>query len=595
MNVILLDMKNLIIITSFFVLTSSLHLKDRKTHNIGPASYFNEESNTTSKVLASEQCSQEFIKNIPADQFHEFLNRVDMECLRALWRITPHLGEVYNDEKVDRIILDLKHRSLVIANIEKYLLYLRVGYFHDFYNNGVGFDAESKRDLLKQSITFAFSVIENENNLIKKSNALDQWVNLVDTAIELSTDYIDNFKQVLQEYSNYDAELFDREVRRVPYSLFLSIARSLANPSFEEAYNLELQNEVTKFVDSKIFNDERAYLNHNAVWTLRGVLEYVTSQEITNNAKDVMVNSLNKYEYLSEGYLWVVSVLTAKSDCIMHNEVKVCKSEVQEKLEKKLFLNEYEFSAPRVKYITSLDYQTVANLHLEIGQSSEGFSRYTKITDPIPGDINDLAILKIYNTWDDYKTYHSFLTDLPTNNGGIYIESQATLYTYQRTPQQSIYTLTELVKHEFVHYLAGRYIMPGNWGQTVFYENERLTWFDEGLAELIAGSNGRENIRKSLIKLIRQDQDRLTIEDIVTSRYRNGFKFYRYGAFLFAFLKEKFPGHLEAMLQSNLALDVFRFDITIAQLKDPSVNKRFQEYIDSVLIGTDVDYPLPGN
>ena len=35
------------------------------------------------------------------------------------------------------------------------------------------------------------------------------------------------------------------------------------------------------------------------------------------------------------------------------------------------------------------------------------------------------------------------------------------------------------------HYLQGRYEVPGLWGQGKMYENERLSWFEEGNAEFL--------------------------------------------------------------------------------------------------------------
>lgn len=51
--------------------------------------------------------------------------------------------------------------------------------------------------------------------------------------------------------------------------------------------------------------------------------------------------------------------------------------------------------------------------------------------------------------------------------------------------EQSIYSLEELFRHEFTHYLQGRYEVQGLWGQGEMYQNERLTWFEEGNAEFL--------------------------------------------------------------------------------------------------------------
>ena len=72
------------------------------------------------------------------------------------------------------------------------------------------------------------------------------------------------------------------------------------------------------------------------------------------------------------------------------------------------------------------------------------------------------------------------------NAGGVYIESSATFYTYDRTAGQSSYTTSQLVQHEFGHYLNGRYLFPGIYGESGYFAQPKL-WADEGFAEVLAG------------------------------------------------------------------------------------------------------------
>ena len=85
------------------------------------------------------------------------------------------------------------------------------------------------------------------------------------------------------------------------------------------------------------------------------------------------------------------------------------------------------------------------------------------------------------------------------NNGGIYIEQWGTVFTYQRTPQESIYTLDDLVRHEYVHYLDGRYLIEEMWGENDFYDNSRLTWINEGMAEFFTGSTSAKRCNQDML------------------------------------------------------------------------------------------------
>ena len=63
------------------------------------------------------------------------------------------------------------------------------------------------------------------------------------------------------------------------------------------------------------------------------------------------------------------------------------------------------------------------------------------------GHADDVLTMVIYNSPDEYQ-FNRQLYGYETNNGGIYIEGTGTFFTYERTPQQSIYSLEELFRHE---------------------------------------------------------------------------------------------------------------------------------------------------
>ena len=79
---------------------------------------------------------------------------------------------------------------------------------------------------------------------------------------------------------------------------------------------------------------------------------------------------------------------------------------------------------------------------------------------PLTGDTNDSMTLILFATLDEYREYMNSFVGFGGYAGGLYLEGSATLYTYQRTPQQSVFTVEQLIKHEFGHYLQGRYVYP---------------------------------------------------------------------------------------------------------------------------------------
>jgi microbial collagenase len=200
------------------------------------------------------------------------------------------------------------------------------------------------------------------------------------------------------------------------------------------------------------------------------------------------------------------------------------------------------------------------------------------------GNPDDSLIAVIYNSPADY-TYNNFLYGLGTNNGGIYIESWGTFFTYERTPQESIYTLEDLFRHEFSHYLQGRYLVPGMWGQDPIYDNQRLTWFEEGGAEFMAGSSRLNGIQTRLTmvdRIAQNESDRMTLAEVVNATYGN-WEFYRYGFAFFDYMYKYRMGMLLEMVEFVKTGDGASFDILMDEIaNDDLLNDLYQEHIDSL-------------
>lgn len=200
------------------------------------------------------------------------------------------------------------------------------------------------------------------------------------------------------------------------------------------------------------------------------------------------------------------------------------------------------------------------------------------------GNADDSLIAVIYSNPDDYN-YNNFLYGLSTNNGGIYIESWGTFFTYERTPQQSIYTLEDLFRHEFTHYLQGRYLAPGMWWDHPIYDGERLTWFEEGSAEFLAGSsrlNGVET-RKTMVENISwEESDRMTLSEVVNAQYGN-WSFYTYGFAFFDFMYKYRIDMFIQMVEFIKSGDGTAFDQLMDEIANNSeLNDLYQNHMDDL-------------
>lgn len=81
----------------------------------------------------------------------------------------------------------------------------------------------------------------------------------------------------------------------------------------------------------------------------------------------------------------------------------------------------------------------------------------------VPNDANPTMTLYVFPTRATYMDYMSAVVGFGASAGGLYIEVWGILYTFQRFPNESSYTVEELIFHEFGHYLHGRYIWQGTY------------------------------------------------------------------------------------------------------------------------------------
>lgn len=93
---------------------------------------------------------------------------------------------------------------------------------------------------------------------------------------------------------------------------------------------------------------------------------------------------------------------------------------------------------------------------------SPGYQVHFPCNFQVPNDMNPTMILYVFPTQETYIDYMGGVIGFGASAGGLYIEPSGILYTFQRFPNQSSYTVEELIFHEFGHYLHGRYIWEGN-------------------------------------------------------------------------------------------------------------------------------------
>jgi microbial collagenase len=349
-----------------------------------------------------------------------------------------------------------------------------------------------------------------------------------------------------------------------------------------------LFNSITQIGLYGTITDDNEWLLNNTVYWNAMVGQFVEGDSPVQFLTDVV----EIYGEWTAPSLEAVEMLCYLYDCEYADGTPIDEDGIIESVHDWLLPNRTTFDDGTIIFKTGdgVTPEKIETLYWAMKEVRSQFYRLTLNDIPLEnGNPDDSLIAIIYNSPDEYQ-YNNFLYGLGTGNGGIYIESWGTFFTYERTPQESIYTLEDLFRHEYSHYLQGRYMSPGMWWADPIYDNERLTWFEEGEAEFLAGSSRLNGIqtRKTMVENIASDEaDRMTLAEVVNAEYGN-WAFYTYG---FAFFDYMYKNRMDLYL---LMVDYIKlgdgaqFDqLMIYIATNPVLNESYQNHMDELKANQD--------
>ncbi|MEV4441835.1 collagenase, partial [Streptomyces sp. NPDC049577] len=292
---------------------------------------------------------------------------------------------------------------------------------------------------------------------------------------------------------------------------------------------------------------------------------------------------------LSAPWASVASWLIFFQDC---DRYQVCVPQI----EARVFPRTYTYDKGGIQVRTALDAATVDQLYYASKQVKTQFFDVLGTDRPLTGDPNATLHIHLYASRADYEVLHPLLTGMGTQNGGVYIEDGATFYTYQRrVPQDSSLTLEELFRHEYTHYLNGRWAVPGMFGDPRWFANDLTTAMDEGTAEFFAGSTRQDGVevRKSLVKGVIADTagggPRMSVDRLLHATYDgDGFRFYNYAGTFFEFLWTHHPSLLREMYGYERADDPKGFDAWRTRLgANAALQHEYDAFLDEQIAKVD--------
>ncbi|SFW97704.1 microbial collagenase [Thermoactinomyces sp. DSM 45891] len=482
---------------------------------------------------------------------------------------------------------------------------LRSGFFLGFYYSELSY--LNQRTFHDRCLPALKSIARNSNFMLgttKQDQVIASYamlignassdVETVNLAVPILSQYRANINTYLPQYSKGNAV----------YTLMSNIDYELDTYMYDENVPPEQTpwyGKINPFIEElglfallNTFNKESTWLINNGIYYVSRLGSFHSQP---NRGNQVITASMKKYPQNSEPYLTAAVQIKNLYNSVDADGRRLNLDQILGNAKQYYLPKSYTFDNGSVVFKTGgqVTEEKVLRLYWASKEVKSQFHRITgRDTEIEKGNPDDILTIVIYSNPDEYKL-NRLLYGFNTDNGGIYIESIGTFFTYERTPAQSVYSLEELFRHEVTHYFQGRYSIPGMFGDGPFYEGERLTWFEEGSAEFFAGSTRTSGVqpRKTIVKQLAKDPaDRYTVSQTLHAKY-GSWDFYNYAFAFQSYMYTTFLPMLDYLNNSIIREDVRAYDQYIDQLsRDQNLNTDYQNYMQKLINQTD-QLPTP--
>ncbi|CAM2010624.1 collagenase [Acanthopleuribacter pedis] len=517
----------------------------------------------------------------------------DDSCLYPLWTFDNDLLAAAAPARITAVLdliethtADLSNRS---AEIQKLLYFLQIGFYHEWYQAALEYD-----DTLTARAGQVVAAVGLQPGFIAESSALTnlryQWSITIDST-NGSVRCHDVLFQLIDRFHRNPELASDWYERSAAFNLFFTLSRQITmaagpNSPWNNLITAEQLALVEAVATTTTYNENTEAFINNAIYALGN---FSNLDETTATAAHAAItNAYQTQARYSGPWFRALQDIDTYYNGRLGDGTQLDMDAVRAEAKNFALPNRFVYDDGRLIFETAVSRAQADALYDAMQEVEAQFFRKTTFLDPTPGDPNDILTLVIYGSPADYQTFQPFLNNLSTDNGGIYIESWSTLFTYDRTPADSYLSLEELLRHEYVHYLDGRYVVVPSFGEGDMYQSSRLDWYAEGLAEFLAGSRRTDGVlpRRIYVDIISRDEERMTVAQIVNASYSGGWKFYRYGGLLYNYLDEHQPALMMDLFNRVRGNDATEVDaLYSAMAADSALQQGYSEYLDRMVAG----------
>lgn len=470
----------------------------------------------------------------------------DYDCYRAMFEFDSRYStNLFSNEKVKAVANEVRglassYNGTNSTGMFGLTIYLHVAIYLDFNQSSINLTDDTYT-----TIRQACSQLASNSNLLQKNEyalgVLTEYLIVSgDLKMRFDPNVINAFERVITDFTVNktwktitDPKLlkaYSGSMNTVYNSIFNIIDAPFETALVNDNQLIDLMGRAA--IDSELIaaGGDLQYLWQNAVG---GLAILAQSDKLIGSVQGHLAAITNKFPKLSASWAKAKMALNQYGDCSAYN---LCQNplSIRQEIEEYLFPKTVSYDDDKMLIRTPLSDEKIQNLYHAAKQVQSQFFRLLQTDQPVAGDTNTTINMIVFGSKQQYDDYAPLLFGIRTDNGGMYLEGIATFYTWDRTVGvESSLSLESLFRHEYCHYLQGRYLVPGNWGSSDIYNNSRLVWYEEGMADFFAGSTDTNEVQmlaQNTRAIINQGSGWPSLNTVFNSSYTSGnFYHYTYG------------------------------------------------------------------
>ena len=513
-------------------------------------------------------------------------------CINELFSASTSIqSQVFTSDNMFAVANHAKSLSQTYAGggnveLEALFLYLRTGFYAEFYNDSVSFAT-----WVTPAVVGAIDAFVNNTHFYDDNDGhgktLSEVIITMDSA-EQQHRYLGVVKGWLTRFNESYAAKWN--MRSAVNGIFTLLYRGQWNDAFVTAVgkDTDLVVKLNTFTQLQwMIGSDAQYLIVNAASELARLKKYsgTVIQATVDTGIKAIFSTYNSFGYGDAVWLATADSVSYYADC---NDYGICG--FVEQLTQQALSQSYSCSSTikiRSQNMTAIQHAAACDA---MG-AEEGLFHNKLATNntPVADDNNSFLQVNIFDSSDDYGKYAGAIFGINTNNGGMYLEgdpsvvgNQANFIAYEASYANAEHYVWNL-EHEYVHYLDGRFDLYGNFNSPT----QDIVWWFEGVAEYVANLDNNEAAKNTI-----SDGSRYTLAQVFATNY-DGFdqdRIYRWGYLAVRFMFERHNSEINAMLAHTRVGDWNGYKAKTVQWAN-SYENEFVQWCDDLVAGTPTNNP----